>query len=256
MGLLALFGITNDSLNLAVSLLLLFLVAIWLALIFWTYADARRRIEDPMLVGCAAAASLFPFVGTIVYMIVRPPEYLADVRERELEIAAAEARLSQVGDFHCPYCDFEIEKSFLRCPSCLRRLKEPCVTCGKPLDPRWKICPYCESEIGQPAAQPRRTRRTAAADSGAERAPSRARATAERAPARSAPPTERASAPRAAPARSDRSASQPGVARPPAERPSRPSTRTSRPSSRPPADGGAAEPEAPTRAQPRPDLPR
>jgi hypothetical protein len=56
----------------------------------------------------------------------------------------------------CPYCDFEIEKTFLRCPSCLRRLKEPCGTCGRPLDPRWKICPYCEAEVGQPAPQQRR----------------------------------------------------------------------------------------------------
>src|SRR3954454_4541464 len=93
MGPLAVFGIENDGLNLAVNLLLLFLVVLWLALVYWTYADARRRIEDPMLVGCATAASLFPFIGTIVYMIVRPPEYLEDVHERELEIAAAEARL-------------------------------------------------------------------------------------------------------------------------------------------------------------------
>src|SRR5207248_8659900 len=93
MRVLAVFGIQNDGLNLAVNLLLLFLVVVWLALVYWTYADARRRMEDPMLVGCATAASLFPFIGTIVYMIVRPPEYLEDVRERELEIAAAEARL-------------------------------------------------------------------------------------------------------------------------------------------------------------------
>ena len=46
-----------------------------------------------MLVACATLASLFPFVGTIVYMIVRPPEYLDDVRLRELEMQAAEARL-------------------------------------------------------------------------------------------------------------------------------------------------------------------
>src|ERR687896_281289 len=181
---LVFFGITNDSLNLAVSLLLLFLVAIWLALIFWTYADARRRIEDPMLVGCAAAASLFPYVGTIVYMIVRPPEYLADVRERELEIAAAEARLSQAGLARCPYCDFEVEKSFLRCPSCLRRLKEPCATCGKPLEPRWKICPYCEAEIGQVPAEARRprARRSAAAASGRQPAPRSAAPRAARPP--------------------------------------------------------------------------
>ena len=47
-----------------------------------------------MLVGCATAASVFPFIGTIVYLIVRPPEFLDDVRERELEMAAAEARLA------------------------------------------------------------------------------------------------------------------------------------------------------------------
>jgi hypothetical protein len=165
MGALAVFGIENDGLELAVNLLLLFLVVIWLALIYWTFADARRRIADPLLVGCATAASVFPFVGTIVYLIVRPPEYLEDVRERELEIQAAEARLSTLEHLHCQYCGFEVEKEFLRCPSCLRRLREPCTVCAKPLDPRWKICPYCEAEVGQaaPEPRPRRTRRAAAA---------------------------------------------------------------------------------------------
>lgn len=144
----ALFGIENDTLGLVAGLVVLFIAALWLALVFYTYMDSRRRVGDPMLVGTATvAALLFPFVGTIVYMIVRPPEYLDDVRERELEIAAAEARLDQVQAATCPYCDFEAEKDFLRCPSCLRRLKEPCRTCTRPLDPRWKICPYCESEV-------------------------------------------------------------------------------------------------------------
>jgi hypothetical protein len=160
MGLLAVFGITNDGLNLAVNLLLLFLVVFWIALVYWTYADARRRIEDPMLVGCAAAASMFPFLGTIVYLIVRPPEFLEDVRERELEIAAAEARLASIEQLACPYCGYDVERAFLRCPSCLRRLKEPCATCGKPLDPRWQICPYCEAEVGAKTAQPARRERS------------------------------------------------------------------------------------------------
>ena len=67
-----------------VASVILFLVVTWLALVWWTYADARRRIDDPMLVGTATVASLFPFVGTLVYLIVRPPEYLEDVRERLL----------------------------------------------------------------------------------------------------------------------------------------------------------------------------
>jgi hypothetical protein len=168
---LAVFGISNDGLNLAVKLIILFLVAVWLALVFWTWSDGRRRIEDPLLVGCAAAASFFfPYVGTVVYMIVRPPEYLEDVREREIEMAAAEARLAQVQSETCPYCDFHIERSFLRCPSCLRKLKEPCTTCGRPLDPKWKLCPYCEAEVparaqGQDTARARRPARRVAGPS-------------------------------------------------------------------------------------------
>lgn len=156
----AVFGIDNDSVNLAVNLLILLLAVIWLALLYWTFADARRRVADPMLIACATAASLFPFAGTLVYMIVRPPEYLDDVRERELEMQTAEARLHELNYQLCPYCDHHVEREFLRCPSCLRKLKDPCHNCGRPLDPNWKICPYCEAEVASAAAPTaRRSRR-------------------------------------------------------------------------------------------------
>jgi hypothetical protein len=243
MGPLAIFGITNDGLNLAVKLLLLFLAAIWLALVFWTFADARRRIADPMLVACATAASLFfPFLGTIVYAIVRPPEFLADVHERELEIAAAEARLASVEGMHCPHCDFEIEKTFLRCPSCLRRLKEPCTTCGRPLDPRWKICPYCEAEVGQaPAARP--PRRGA---SGQRRAPAQQPAARPATPATAQAAPQRQSQPqRQAPPQRQ---SQPQRQAPPAQpTPQRQA---------PPAQPGARPANTPPRTTSRPQQPQ
>jgi hypothetical protein len=213
MGALAVFGIENDGLNTAASLLLLFLVVIWLALIYWTFADARRRIDDPLLVGCATVASVFPFAGTIVYLIVRPPEYLEDVRERELEIAAAEARLATLEHVHCQYCGFEVEKDFLRCPSCLRRLREPCTVCARPLDPRWKICPYCEAEVGQaaPEQRPRRTRRTAAAASGQRQSAQR--------PARAARQKDQGTAERQVAAEPKVAADRPRTARASRERP-------------------------------------
>src|SRR5579875_1173019 len=155
----AIFGIHSSALNAAVELLILFLIVIWAALIYWTYADARRRIADPMLVGCATAAAFFPYVGTIVYMIVRPPEFLDDVRERELEMQAAEARLAALGYQLCPHCEGQVEKEFLRCPHCIRRLKDPCAACGRPLDPRWRICPFCETEVGSAPAARRVVRR-------------------------------------------------------------------------------------------------
>jgi Double zinc ribbon len=162
---LAYFGIESSGLNLAIDLLILFVVVLYFSLIYWTYADARRRILDPMLVGCATAASLFPFVGTIVYMILRPPEYLEDVRERELETQAAEARLHDLDHALCPHCDYRIERDFVRCPSCLRKLKERCVSCQRPLDQAWTICPYCETEVpGAIPARRQRRRRTTSAE--------------------------------------------------------------------------------------------
>ena len=156
----ALFGITNDALNLVVNLLILFLVVLWLALVAWTYFDARRRIEDPVLVACATAASLFPFLGTIVYSILRPPEYIADKRERELETRASELRVKQLEENSCPNCEHPIERSFLRCPNCRARVKDPCESCGKPIDPRWSICPYCETPVRRAAPpEERRPRR-------------------------------------------------------------------------------------------------
>jgi len=159
----AIFGIESSGLKLAVDLLILFVVVLYLSLIYWTYSDARRRILDPMLVGCATAAALFPFVGVIVYMILRPPEYLEDVRERELEMQAAEARLQALERSLCPHCDYPIERDFLRCPSCLRKLKDRCVSCSRPLDQAWTICPYCEADVPGITAPRKRRRRAAAA---------------------------------------------------------------------------------------------
>jgi hypothetical protein len=145
---LAIFGITNDGLNLVATLFLLMLVVLWLALIVYTYLDARRRISDPFLIACATVASFFPFIGTAVYAIVRPPEFLEDAHERELEIKAAELRVRQLKDQSCPNCEYPVEKNFLRCPNCQRRLKDPCPTCNKPVDPRWGLCPFCETALG------------------------------------------------------------------------------------------------------------
>jgi hypothetical protein len=41
----------------------------------------------------------------------------------------------------------------------MRKLKDPCPVCAKPLDPNWKICPFCEAEVGAPPPPTRRTRR-------------------------------------------------------------------------------------------------
>ena len=154
----AIFGLESGTLNTAVELALLGVIVLWLALVWYTYSDAKRRIEDQLLVGSATIAAIaFPLLGTLVYVIVRPPEFLDDVRERELEMAAAEARLVSQEFQLCPHCDAPAGRDFLRCPHCLKRLRESCGTCAKPLDHDWLVCPYCDADIAG-VTPPRRRR--------------------------------------------------------------------------------------------------
>jgi hypothetical protein len=149
------------------NLTLLFVAVFWVATVYWVYKDARRRIEDPLLVAVSTAIGMVPFVGPLIYMLFRPPEYLDDVRERELEIKAMEERLAR-RDLHCPVCRAEVDPSFLVCPVCTTRLKQACSSCKAPLEALWQICPYCATPIETPSTlelpplpAPRRERRRA-----------------------------------------------------------------------------------------------
>jgi hypothetical protein len=127
------------------NLVFFFLGVFWLAIAYWVFKDARRRIEDPLLVALATVLGLVPYVGALVYMLFRPPEYLEEIRERELEIKAME-RANGSG-LACPVCRTEVESSFLVCPVCTTRLKEACSRCRAPLDPLWQVCPLCETPV-------------------------------------------------------------------------------------------------------------
>ncbi|HKJ35232.1 MAG TPA: zinc ribbon domain-containing protein [Solirubrobacterales bacterium] len=202
----ALFGISDGSLNLAVNLLILVLVVIWISLIWWTYADARRRIDDSVLVTTATAASLFPFIGTIVYTILRPPEFIEDARERELETKAAELRLRRLAETSCPRCEHPVELSWLRCPECQHHLKDPCRSCGRPVDPRWSICPHCETAVsgGSGSGQARQQRKRPARSSQQRQRPA-AKRPAQSSEARTAQTKQAESGKRRAPSSEGRS---------------------------------------------------
>jgi hypothetical protein len=128
------------------NLALFLVVVFWLGLAYWVYRDARRRIDDGVLVAVATLVGLVPFVGPLVYLLFRPPETLADVRTREIEVRALEARLMRPQP-HCPVCRTGVEASYLVCPVCTTQLKQACGGCSSPLEPLWQACPYCATPV-------------------------------------------------------------------------------------------------------------
>ena len=162
------------------NLAIFFVVVFWLASAYWVYKDARRRIADPWMVAMAIVLGLIPpFLGPLIYLFFRPPEYLEDIRERELEIRAMEERLAG-RESHCPVCRASVEPEFLICPVCTTKLRQACATCKQPLEPLWQVCPFCETpivrrtpvfeetmalsteELHEPLRTPRRRRRSVA----------------------------------------------------------------------------------------------
>jgi RNA polymerase subunit RPABC4/transcription elongation factor Spt4 len=122
------------------QLVLLLFVVVWVALVYWTYTDAGRRGTSSILWGLVAV--VLPYLGTLIYLIVRPPEYLEESRERELELAVLEKELRN-NTLLCPNCRNLVEKDYLICPVCNWELKKPCVNCERPINMEWDTCPYC-----------------------------------------------------------------------------------------------------------------
>ena len=98
-------------------------------------------------------------------MSAEPSAFATD---RAARLLTAVARLHELNYMLCPHCDYEVKEDFLRCPNRARKLRDPCASCARPLDPTWKLCPYCEAETGEtPApstAASRRRRRSSTTD--------------------------------------------------------------------------------------------
>jgi hypothetical protein len=119
----------------------------WVATIAWVRKDAKRRIASKPVVWLATLiGAIPPFLGPLIYMLFRPPEYLEDVRERELELKMIERGLDG-RDLTCWVCSAHVEPEFLVCPVCTTRLRQACASCSRPLEPAWQVCPYCETPV-------------------------------------------------------------------------------------------------------------
>jgi RNA polymerase subunit RPABC4/transcription elongation factor Spt4 len=134
----------SDLFRFIVSLTKIFFVVFWLSLVYWTYRDAKSRGAMPFY--WATVVLLFFIFGWFVYMVIRPPELADEVKERELEIKAKEALLSQ-SELVCPACLRPVERDFLICPHCLKKLKKSCPSCRHALKLGWTICPYCQHNL-------------------------------------------------------------------------------------------------------------
>ena len=139
--------LSNPAVKLTEQLCGLFLFVLYFAVVFWTYRDANRRGAMGWFWALVTLLffPFFPYPGLVVYLVVRPSETVDDAHERELMIRQTEAALQTQGGT-CPACLKPVEKDFLICPYCMKKLKKTCVECDRPLKLNWNVCPYCRTK--------------------------------------------------------------------------------------------------------------
>lgn len=130
--------------------LFIYIAVLWLALAFSVIRDARRRSMSQVLFAVSILlAFLPPFMGALVYFVLRPPQTLDEERALEMELydpavdGAAPNRA-------CPHCGREIERAFIVCPYCRTQFARRCGNCDHALRLGWSICPYCATEVVLP----------------------------------------------------------------------------------------------------------
>lgn len=128
-----------------VALLGAFLFAFWIAMGIWTFNDIRSRTRDWLAIALASLLVLvFPLVGLVLYIMVRPRDTLADVFDRALEeeslLRELEATLS------CHSCGLPVQESWNFCSNCHSQLRFACASCGKAMRHEWSICVHCGAD--------------------------------------------------------------------------------------------------------------
>src|SRR6185503_11082592 len=133
-------------LRIGITIIAAYLVALWIASVWWTFRDIRARTTDIFLqVAATLLVAVFSFPGLLIYVILRPPKTLAQLYEDSLE---EEAFLQGIQVHNsCPVCKQRVEPDFIFCPWCQTRLKRTCTRCERPLVLRWKMCPFCGTSV-------------------------------------------------------------------------------------------------------------
>lgn len=137
----------------AVLAIVAYVGVLWLALAFSVIRDARRRPMSHAMLGVATALAFFPpFLGALVYFVLRPPQTLEEQRAIEMEERALfDPGINGTAPTRpCPHCGREIERSFIICPYCRTQFARRCANCEHTLRLGWSICPHCATEVVAP----------------------------------------------------------------------------------------------------------
>jgi hypothetical protein len=119
---------------------------LWLAIIIWVTRDVLQRSSSIVLQAFSILLNIaVPFLGVLLYLIIRPGKTRMERYYEELERNVLESETPE-GQNACSKCLTPADKDFSFCPNCGESLKKSCPKCRKTYPIIWNICPFCGKE--------------------------------------------------------------------------------------------------------------
>lgn len=132
----------STAVGFVVAILGASVAAFWIAMVIWTFIDIRSRSRDwlAILLACLLAL-IFPIVGVLLYLLIRPKDTLAAVYDRALEEEALLRELESSSS--CHHCGSPVKEEWAFCPACHSQLQYSCASCNELVRTEWDICAHC-----------------------------------------------------------------------------------------------------------------
>src|ERR671916_1685501 len=104
-------------------------VALWFALVVWTFRDIESRSRSVIAqIFSTLVVVLFFVPGVLIYLILRPKQTLDEAFARSLE---EEYLLQDLEDLSlCPTCHRPVRDEFVVCPACYTELRRAFPACA------------------------------------------------------------------------------------------------------------------------------
>lgn len=116
---------------------------LWLAIIIWVTKDSLQRSTSILFQAFSILLNiLIPFLGVLLYLIIRPGKTRMEHYYEDLERQVLEGE-ETVDQNTCGKCLTPADKEYNFCPNCGENLKKTCVRCKKSFPVVWNICPFC-----------------------------------------------------------------------------------------------------------------
>jgi hypothetical protein len=127
-----------------------YVTVLWVGVAYFVVRDARQRSPSILFTLFAALLGFFPpFLGALIYLIIRPPRTLEEERAAALEEQLLTEPVTNDPVVRpCPTCGRDIDEDFVICPYCRTQFARKCSSCERTLRLGWPVCPYCAAEVG------------------------------------------------------------------------------------------------------------